>query len=136
MLDGEDLERTMTSLGVPPAEHSLGHFRINVYDQLEPLRGRLRDQHGADFSHQRLEIHLQVLDGELAGYLRLIPAPPLVRIGRVAVAAAMRDRGLARRLMQEALLFRDARYPSIPVVLTAQAHLVPFYQSYGFEATG
>jgi ElaA protein len=76
------------------------------------------------------------LDGVLTGYLRLIPSPPPVRIGRVAVAAAMRARGLGHRLMQDALLFCNARYPSMPVVLTAQAYLVPFYQSYGFEPTG
>ena len=76
------------------------------------------------------------VDGVLTGYLRLIPAPPPVRIGRVAVAASMRGRGLGRRLMEEALLFYRAQYPGLPVVLTAQAHLVPFYRSYGFEPTG
>ena len=76
------------------------------------------------------------IDGALTGYLRLIPAPPSVRIGRVAVAASMRGRGLARRLMEESLLFYRAQYPALPVVLTAQAHLVPFYRSYGFEPTG
>ena len=76
------------------------------------------------------------LDGELAGYLRLIPAPPAVRIGRVAVASHFRRRGLGRRLMEEALLFYRAQYPGLPIVLTAQTHLVPFYRSYGFEPTG
>jgi len=76
------------------------------------------------------------LDGELASYLRLIPAPPAVRIGRVAVASHFRRRGLGRRLMEEALLFYRAQYPGLPVVLTAQTHLVPFYRSYGFEPTG
>jgi ElaA protein len=76
------------------------------------------------------------MDGVLAGYLRLIPAPPSVRIGRVAVSASMRGRGLGRRLMEEALLFYRAQYSGQPVVLTAQTHLVPFYQSYGFEPSG
>jgi ElaA protein len=75
-------------------------------------------------------------DGALAGYLRLIPASPSVRIGRVAVAAPLRRRGLGRRLTQEALLFCRAQYGGRPVVLTAQAHLVPFYRSFGFEPTG
>jgi ElaA protein len=87
------------------------------------------------FDHGAWHLLLRV-DGALGGYLRLIPAPPSVRIGRVAVAAAMRGRGLGRRLMEEALLFGSTRYPGLPVVLTAQAHLVPFYQSYGFELTG
>ena len=76
------------------------------------------------------------LNGALIGYLRLIPAPPSVRIGRVTVTASMRGRGLGRRLMEEALLFCHAQYPGPPVVLTAQVHLVPFYRSYGFEPTG
>jgi len=76
------------------------------------------------------------VDGALAGYLRLIPASPSVRIGRVAVAAPLRGRGLGRRLMEEALLFYRAQCPNRPVVLTAQAHLVPFYRSFGFEPTG
>ena len=45
-------------------------------------------------------------------------------------------RGLGRRLMEESLLFCRAQYPALPVVVTAQAHLVPFYRSYGFEPTG
>ena len=74
------------------------------------------------------------VDGALTGYARLIPTP--LRIGRVAVAAERRRHGLGRRLMQEALLFCGARYPGMPVVLTAQAYLVPFYCSFGFEPTG
>jgi ElaA protein len=75
-------------------------------------------------------------DGVLAGCLRLIPPPPLVRIGRVAVAAPLRGRGLGRRLMEEALLFCREHYPGSPVALTAQAHLVAFYRSFGFAPTG
>ena len=74
-------------------------------------------------------------DGELAGYARLTPSQPL-RIGRVAVASGLRRHGLGRRLMEEALLFCRAHYPGQPVMLTAQAHLVPFYRGYGFEPTG
>jgi len=73
-------------------------------------------------------------EGALVGYLRLIPRP--LRVGRVAVAAPLRRRGLARRLMEEALLLCREQYPGVPVVLTAQAYLVPFYGSFGFERTG
>jgi ElaA protein len=75
------------------------------------------------------------VDGGLAGYLRLMPGLPSVMIGRVAVAAPVRGRGLGRRLMDEALLFCRERYPGSLVALTAQVHLVPFYSSYGFEPT-
>ena len=74
------------------------------------------------------------VEGELAGYLRLMQMP--VRIGRVAVAPHFRGRGLGRRLIEEALLFCRAQYLGVPVGLTAQAHLVPFYRGFGFEPIG
>jgi len=73
-------------------------------------------------------------EGALAGYLRLIPSA--LRIGRVAVAAPLRRRGFGRRLMDEALSRCRGRYPGLPVALTAQSHLLPFYRSFGFEPTG
>jgi len=69
-------------------------------------------------------------EGELAGYLRLIPMP--IRIGRVAVAPQLRRRGLGRRLMEEGLRFCRERYPGQDIVLAAQLNLVPFYRSFGF----
>lgn len=87
--------------------------------------------------HDKGAWHLLLcIDGALTGYLRLIPAPSPVRIGRVAVAASMRGRGLGRMLMEESLLFYRSQYSALPVLLTAQAHLVPFYRSYGFEPIG
>jgi ElaA protein len=79
--------------------------------------------------------HLQLRqDDALAGYLRLIPYPGegRVAIGRVAVAAALRRKGLARRMMAEALA-RCRREPSgWTITLSAQAYLQPFYESLGF----
>ena len=69
-------------------------------------------------------------EGELAGYLRLIPIP--IRIGRVAVASQLRRRGLGRRLMDEGLRFCGESYPAQDIVLAAQLNLVPFYSSFGF----
>ena len=73
-------------------------------------------------------------DGALTGYARLIPTP--LRIGRVAVTAEQRQHGLGRRLMEGALLFCRAQYLGVPVGLTAQAPLVPFYRGFGFEPIG
>jgi ElaA protein len=69
-------------------------------------------------------------EGELAGYLRLIPMP--IRIGRIAVASHFRRRGLGRRLMEEALRVCRERYPAEDISLAAQLNLVPFYSSFGF----
>ena len=73
-------------------------------------------------------------DGALAGCARLIPSP--LRIGRVAIVAALRRHGLGRRLMNEALRFCNEHYPGLPVALTAQAYLVAFYRGFGFEPSG
>lgn len=70
--------------------------------------------------------------GELAGCLRVVPSAAEIRIGRVAVAASLRRCGLGRRLMTEALDFCRMRYPTLPVMLSAQHHLVGFYASFGF----
>ena len=78
---------------------------------------------------------LLLMKGELTGYLRLVPAALQVRIGRVAVAAPLRARGLGRRLIEEALRFCRERYPVQDIVLAAQLNLVPFYQRFGFAAT-
>ena len=77
------------------------------------------------------------IDGELAGYLRLIPHPGerRVAIGRVAVAATRRRRGCAGRLMAEALARCRQDYPDHTVVLSAQTYLAPFYESFGFRTT-
>ncbi|HEU0156946.1 MAG TPA: GNAT family N-acetyltransferase, partial [Stellaceae bacterium] len=74
--------------------------------------------------------------GELCGCLRVIPVPAEIRIGRVAVAAPLRRRGLARRMMEEALAFCRASDPGAPVVLSAQLHLVDFYRGFGFAPVG
>lgn len=75
---------------------------------------------------------------ELAGYLRVVPLsgpPPLVRIGRVAVAAHLRRQRIGRALMEEALLFCRTQYPAQPIVLGAQLQLTPFYESLGFSVS-
>ena len=71
------------------------------------------------------------VDGELAGYLRLVPAP-LVRIGRVAVASHLRAQGFGQRLVAEALKLARERCPDRELTLAAQTRLVPFYEAFGF----
>ena len=77
------------------------------------------------------------IDADLAGYLRLIPHPAdhRVAIGRVAVAAALRRHGLARRLMAEALARCRQEYADCAVTLSAQTYLAAFYETLGFRTT-
>jgi ElaA protein len=81
-------------------------------------------------------MHLWLTDGDdkaPLGYLRVLTEPTgAARIGRVAVAPAARGAGIARRLMTAALTQVGER----PCVLDAQANLVEFYRSLGFEVTG
>jgi len=90
------------------------------------------DLDGLDERAQHL---LATIDDTLVGYLRLIPFPGEARvaIGRVAVIARCRRRGLARRLMAEALARSSRDYPDHTVTLTAQTFLVAFYETLGFR---
>lgn len=75
----------------------------------------------------------------LAAYARIF-APQdnddPVKIGRVVVAESARGRGLGRALMEQALECAYDLAPDAQVFVSAQAHLVPFYESLGFEADG
>jgi ElaA protein len=109
--------------------YELLRFRQSIFvvEQSSPYP----DLDGLDQDAWHLLLRTQ---SELAGYLRLILQP--LRIGRVAVAAPLRRRGLARMLMNEALSRCREDYAALPVALTAQAYLVPFYRGFGFEPTG
>jgi ElaA protein len=73
--------------------------------------------------------------GTLVGCLRLIEPDPMVRIGRVAVAEAVRGTGLARLMMDESLRLAGALYPGRDITVGAQTYLEPFYRSLGFAAS-
>ena len=75
-------------------------------------------------------------NGRLASYLRVIP--PGVKhsaasIGRVLTVKDFRGRGLARRMMGEAIAI--ALSMSDTIEIEAQAYLKNFYESLGFIAT-
>ena len=116
----------------PPQLYELLQFRqaIFVVEQASPYP----DLDGRDSEARHLALRD---DGTLIGYLRLI-APnaqelrPLVRIGRVSVAAAARGRGHARTMMAAALRLAGELYPDCDIEIGAQAHLEGFYRSFGF----
>jgi len=66
------------------------------------------------------------------GTLRVLDDGGWARIGRVVVAPAARGRGLAARLMDEAMGECGDR----EVRLDAQTGLTAFYEGYGFAVTG
>lgn len=77
--------------------------------------------------------------GELVAVARLLPpgvAGERPAIGRVVTRANARGQGLGRALMREAVKSLAVLFPGAGMALGAQAHLVHFYQSFGFEAVG
>ncbi|GAA4459147.1 GNAT family N-acetyltransferase [Phytohabitans houttuyneae] len=72
-------------------------------------------------------------DGAPVAYLRILADPGgVARVGRVVVTSAERGSGAAAQLMTAALEQIGDR----PSVLDAQAHLVRFYERYGYVVTG
>ena len=99
------------------------------------------DLDGRDVEPGTRHLTLEV-DGELAGYLRILDdaattsgtgtGTGTARIGRVLLARAFRGRGLADRLMEAALEEIGDR----PSRLDAQVPLAGWYASYGYLVTG
>jgi ElaA protein len=117
----------------PAALYEMLRFRQEIF--VVEQRSPYLDLDGRDQSARHLLLRA---DDALAGYLRLLPATdaaPAVRIGRVAVAAELRRRGLGRKLMSEALSLCRVHYPRQRIALSAQSYLVPFYERLGFAAT-
>ncbi len=77
--------------------------------------------------------HVVLLEDDVVlGTLRVLDDGAWARIGRVVVDPAARGRGLAARLMDEAMGVCGER----EVRLDAQTGLTGFYEGYGFEVTG
>jgi len=78
-------------------------------------------------------------DGELIAYLRAF-SPGVIHpeavIGRVVTHASARGQGLGRPLMREGMEQVCRQFGPVPVRVSAQAHLEPYYQSLGFEVIG
>lgn len=72
------------------------------------------------------------LDGGMAACARWFSEEGWVVLGRIVVHPDRRGEGWGRRVMEESL----ARIGPRPVRLHAQARLVPFYASFGFEPEG
>lgn len=87
--------------------------------------------------HDGEAIHLLAWDGDRAvGTARLLLAPPVGKIGRVAVLADRRGTGVGLALMNAALAVL-ARQPGITTArLGAQTHALGFYERLDFVAEG
>jgi len=73
-----------------------------------------------------------VQGGEMVGIVRLTPD---ARIGRMAVLADWRNRGIGAGLL-DAVLERANSRGLASVELHAQAHAIGFYERFGFHCVG
>ena len=84
--------------------------------------------------------HAQMRSGvRLVACARL--APPrqregAARVGRVVVDQRWRGIGVGARLVRGAIAYAREHFPEHGVVLSAQAHLIPFYTQLGFRGVG
>jgi ElaA protein len=81
--------------------------------------------------------HLMGWDGlKLAAYCRILP-PGIsyedASIGRVSTPLPYRGTGTGRALMEQAIGIARKAFHNLPIRISAQAYLIPFYSSLGFE---
>lgn len=94
------------------------------------------DIDGADMTGDNRHL-LGLIDDKLVAYARIL-APDddskPVKIGRVIVSGEARGLNLGSRLMEQAINSCEKHWHSVPIFLSAQAHLQDFYGRQGFVA--
>jgi ElaA protein len=79
------------------------------------------------------------IGNDLAAYLRVSdPGQNYTEpsIGRVVSSSKFRGLGLGRKLIQEGLNGSEKFFPNLGNRISAQAYLISFYASFGFEIVG
>ena len=84
--------------------------------------------------------HLFVLNSEnkIIGTLRILKKGicyPEIAIGRVVSHQNHRDKQIGHLMMREAISFIQTELKESSIRLSAQTHLLKFYQKHGFEST-
>ena len=81
--------------------------------------------------------HLTAFEGgKLVGYLRILGkgvAFPEVSIGRVVVLQTHKGRGIAKKMMRQAIGFIGSELGEKHIRISAQSYAIPFYEGLGFE---
>ncbi|MGO3728709.1 MAG: GNAT family N-acetyltransferase [Enterococcus viikkiensis] len=83
----------------------------------------------------REAIHVCLMEQDkLQAYARIYETSNGIHFGRVMVVKEFRGHQLGRKLVAETLEAIEERFPQRSVIISAQAHLIDFYQSFGFTA--
>ncbi|MCZ4282611.1 GNAT family N-acetyltransferase [Kiloniella laminariae] len=111
--------------------YGLLHLRADVF--VIEQQSLFQDIDGRDIEAW----HVLVSEGEkIIAVSRILQVPDQTgryQIGRVAVAREVRGRGLARQMMEKAWAFISLQDKAFRIELSAQEHLVGFYQSLGYH---
>lgn len=115
------------------AEASRIRFKVFVEEQGVPRNIEL-DQRDPDCVHALAYQHEKVV-----GTGRLLPREEgecaVAHVGRMAVLAECRGRGIGSRIL-ESLLDKARERGEMQVALSAQVHAVEFYKNHGFQPMG
>jgi ElaA protein len=78
-------------------------------------------------------------NGKIISVTRILPAGVSykeISIGRVALKKAYRGKGIADELMKETFKFINSELGKQPIRISAQEHLLNYYNKHGFEQVG
>lgn len=79
------------------------------------------------------------IQSELVAYLRLVKpgiSYPEMSFGRIVTAPSERGKGIGVALMKEGIIQSKLLYGTTKNRISAQSHLVPFYERFGFSTHG
>lgn len=93
----------------------------------------------ADGKDQKSWHLMGYLGDELATYARLVyPGVSYqeASIGRIVTSLKYRRQGFGVKLMEQLLIEIEQIYGQVPLRMSAQTYLIPFYNSFGFQEVG
>jgi predicted GNAT family N-acyltransferase len=131
----DELKRDAPTLLFVPLFSPLGNLAFALRREVFVIEQQIPEAEEFD-AHDLTARHMVALSaGHVAGTLRLITETGTVRIGRVAVARALRGQGIALAMMRHAMQ-HEAAAGRTRFRLDAQVDKVGFYERLGFVAEG
>lgn len=73
-------------------------------------------------------------ENDIVAYTRIITFEQHVSFGRVLVSENYRNQGYGRKIINETINKINELYQNTTIKISGQAHLKPFYESFGFHS--